>query len=177
MVLYGPRHWQAVSDATPGPIARGNTPLTIPILATKQSWVLIIEFLVFLEAELLMEGLRRLAVKTGKTGETPLSTQRFLRRDADGGGGGAARPSAALGAFGARGTSAHHAPPSSCPLAVTRVRVCSLAAVLPVRGPSGFGRSGHWQRRRAGAFGARWRLHWHASVSSRAVPSRCDAPG
>jgi hypothetical protein len=28
---------------------------------------------------------------------------------------------------------------------------------------------------RAGAFGARWHLHWHASVSSRAVQSRASA--
>ena len=33
MVHYGPH--QAVSDATP--IARGNTPLTIPILTTRRS--------------------------------------------------------------------------------------------------------------------------------------------
>ncbi len=62
------------------------------------------------------------------------------------------------GAFGARGTSAHHATLSSCPLQVTRV--CSLAAVLH-GGAAAFGRSGHWQRglRPAGAFVARWHLH------------------
>jgi hypothetical protein len=51
---------------------------------------------------------------------------------------------------------------SSCPLHVTRV--CSLAAVLR---PSATAATGSAAFGRAGAFGARWHLHWHAIVSSR----------
>ena len=59
---------------------------------------------------------------------------------------------------------------SSCALRVTRV--CSLAAVLR---PSAAAATGSAAFGRAGAFGARWHLHWHAIVSSRAVPSRASA--
>ena len=59
---------------------------------------------------------------------------------------------------------------SSCALHVTRV--CSLAAVLR---PSAAAATGSAAFGRAGAFGARWHLHWHAIVSSRAVPSRASA--
>ena len=59
---------------------------------------------------------------------------------------------------------------SSCALHVTRV--CSLAAVLR---PSAAAATGSAADGRAGAFGARWHLHWHAIVSSRAVPSRASA--
>ena len=59
---------------------------------------------------------------------------------------------------------------SSCALHVTRV--CSLAAVLR---PSAAATTGSAAFGRAGAFGARWHLHWHAIVSSRAVPSRASA--
>ena len=76
----------------------------------------------------------------------------------------------APGAFGARGTSAPHAMLSSCPLHVTRV--CSLAAVLR---PSAAAATGSAAFGRAGAFGARWHLHWHAIVSSRAVQARASA--
>ena len=76
----------------------------------------------------------------------------------------------APGAFGARGTSAPHAMFSSCALHVTRV--CSLAAVLR---PSAAAATGSAAFGRAGAFGARWHLHWHAIVSSRAVQSRASA--
>jgi hypothetical protein len=72
----------------------------------------------------------------------------------------------APGAFGARGTSAPHAIFSSCPLHVTRV--CSLAAVLRPSAAAATGSA-------AGAFGARWHLHWHAIVSSRAVQARASA--
>ena len=76
----------------------------------------------------------------------------------------------APGAFGARSLSAPHAMFSSCALRVTRV--CSLAAVLR---PSAAAATGSAAFGRAGAFGARWHLHWHAIVSSRAVPSRASA--
>ena len=59
---------------------------------------------------------------------------------------------------------------SSCALQVTRV--CSLAAVLR---PSAAAATGSAAFGRAGAFGARWHLHWHAIVSSRAVQSRASA--
>ena len=59
---------------------------------------------------------------------------------------------------------------SSCALHVTRV--CSLAAVLR---PSAAAATGSAAFGRAGAFGARWHLHWHAIVSSRAVQSRASA--
>ena len=73
-------------------------------------------------------------------------------------------------AFGARGTSAPHAMFSSCALRVTRV--CSLAAVLR---PSAAATTGSAAFGRAGAFGARWHLHWYAIVSSLAVQSRASA--
>ena len=73
-------------------------------------------------------------------------------------------------AFGARGTSAPHAMFSSCPLHGTRV--CSLSAV---RRPSAAAATGSAAFGRAGAFGVRWHLHWHAIVSSRAVQSRASA--
>jgi len=76
----------------------------------------------------------------------------------------------APGAFGASGTSAPHAMFSSCPLHVTRV--CSLASVLR---PSAAAATGSAAFGRAGAFGARWHLHLHAIVSSRAVQSRASA--
>jgi hypothetical protein len=59
---------------------------------------------------------------------------------------------------------------SSCALQVTRV--CSLAAVLR---PSAAAATGSAAFGRSGAFGARWHLHWHAIVSSRAVQSRASA--
>jgi hypothetical protein len=59
---------------------------------------------------------------------------------------------------------------SSCALQVTRV--CSLAAVLR---PSVAAATGSAAFGRAGAFGARWHLHTHAIVSSRAVQSRASA--
>ncbi len=68
------------------------------------------------------------------------------------------------------GTSALHVMLSSCSLHVTRV--CSLASVLR---PSAAAATGSAAFGRAGAFGARWHLHWHAIVSSRAVQSRASA--
>jgi hypothetical protein len=59
---------------------------------------------------------------------------------------------------------------SSCPLHVTRV--CSLAAVLR---PSAAAATGSAAFGRAGAFDARWHLHCHAIVSSRAVESCASA--
>ncbi len=73
-------------------------------------------------------------------------------------------------ALGARNTSAPHAMFSSCAIQVTRV--CSLAAVLR---PSAAAATGSAAFGRAGAFGARWHLHWHAIASSRAVQSRASA--
>ena len=54
---------------------------------------------------------------------------------------------------------------SSCD--VLELRAPSHARLLARSGAAAFGR--------AGAFGARWHLHWHAIVSSRAVPSRASA--
>jgi hypothetical protein len=92
--------------------------------------------------------------------KTPLrSTQKFLPRDVVGGGGGATRPSAAL------------AP--SAPAAHRILMRCSRAARSMSRasarssGAAAFGR--------AGAFGGRLHLHFHAIVSSRAVQSRASA--
>jgi hypothetical protein len=65
---------------------------------------------------------------------------------------------------------------SSCDVlelpAPSHARVCSLAAVLR---PSAAAATGSAAFGRAGAFGARWHLHWHAIVSSRAVQARASA--
>ena len=103
--------------------------------------------------------------------KTPLrSTQKFLRRDVDGGGGGVSRPSAALAPS---APAAHRllmrcsrAARSQSRASARSQRCCGLRPQRPA-GSAAFGR--------AGAFGARWHLHWHAIVSSRAVESRASA--
>ena len=85
--------------------------------------------------------------------KTPLrSTQKFLRRGVDGGGHRLLMRCSRAARSMLRASARSH-----------RCRPSAAATT----GSAAFGR--------AGAFGARWHLHWHAIVSSRAVQSRASA--